>query len=489
MEPTSQPNQEDQINAAVVGRGVRLHMGKRIDGLNTAGMDSRGKIVPPSAVVPPPVIEPMSSSTHDSEPVKRDLDAQAGDPLDFGSEGVGLMEDAVLISTMKQKRVRKTSLRPLNQNVKLAIGGIALLAAGYFGGELLNQGSEQQRISHPTTAGVESVDAAAPMPIDPISPSVDAVTAVDATEQRNDGPLPAGLAMPASEAITMPSITQGAASSPKPSKVDGAKPQPDKSPASTTAVDKQNAAMNVPLGDGSDESSDISQLKEIADIASKQPPSARLAKPLEETKVAPAAMVPSQSLEKATSDDKRNEAKHLQPEGTVNAAAAKVSVGNEKSQSKASDANVESKPAVKQAQVKPETKKLENKQTKKSVEPKNSVKTQKPSQFGDDDLGSGFALPIREVYANGKPVTRAATPERTSATQLKLAEPRATTKQGKSTPDVMHVDVGYAVVANPASQLPMRVNVGDVLTNGAVVSGFDPVKGTIQTNRGSYGMK
>ncbi len=59
----------------------------------------------------------------------------------------------------------------------------------------------------------------------------------------------------------------------------------------------------------------------------------------------------------------------------------------------------------------------------------------------------------------------------------------------RSTPDVMHVDVGYGVVTNPTTQLPIRVKVGDALPNGAVVSGFDPVKGLINTSRGSYGMK
>ena len=120
--------------------------------------------------------------------------------------------------------------------------------------------------------------------------------------------------------------------------------------------------------------------------------------------------------------------------------------------------------------------------------PREKPKAKQQKDINIDDEASGFALPIREVHANGRPVAQLQKPSSSDALPIKFAEPRSRSKEPQGV-EVVHVEPGFALITNPASQLPMRVKVGESLPNGATVRSIDPVKGVINTNHGTYGMR
>lgn len=246
------------------------------------------------------------------------------------------------------------------------------------------------------------------------------------------------------------------------------------------AASARDSAIDVPLS-AAGVSDDIQ-----AAIASKaqDAPSAKLAKPLAESKPAAITSGEAKKQSEKAAVDKPSPTVELADNGKAKPNAPK-NVQEEKKPS-----NLEAKKAVerkKPAAVEEQKKQADPPKQKTSA-------TAKPSKRDDDEF-VGFALPIREVYANGRavaPVAKSSTPAQTAVAPEKLAKPidvrAGTGKPVAAVVEVVHVERNFALVTNPATQLPMRVSVGDKLPNGATVTGFSADTSTISTSRGPIGI-
>ena len=500
-------SQEDQINSAVVGRGVRLDMGEPVEALQPTPVAEPARVQEPE---PEPVYasqaktSPEPQITSRSKPVIEEMGLM-GEAVDSSSkqgrrwakpaaEDIDLMGDASKTSGHKGKK------KPLTKGQKIGAGvallALCLVAASNF---LPKDGAVPAQQAQ-TEAGP---DGAAPMPKEATQGVMVEVSAEDAellkaaklqkardaagAVQRIDGggplpselgnvparmqepmtPLGAGVVAPTpAPAATYVAEVKPGAKMPGTAQVTNIQPEAPSKPA-----DRNSASMDIPLTQNQNIPSDIAELREISDRANMAPPLAKLAAPLEESKAAPKPEVKP--------DPKPVAPEVLKKQPAATAPVAKVEPAAQK--------KTDPEP-LKKVEVKaPE--KVEKPKPVKPVRVAEEPRRAKPVRVeSDEDLASGFALPIREVHANGRPVSQAR-PSAQEPAKVTFAEPKQSAKMSRTTPEVMHVDVGYGLVTNPSTQLPIRVKVGDSLPNGAVVSGFDPVKGLINTNRGSYGMK
>ena len=246
-------------------------------------------------------------------------------------------------------------------------------------------------------------------------------------------------------------------------------------------TDKHNSAMDIGLGGDSTTSADLAQLKNTP-AESTAGPSSQLSKPLQE--IRPEAgkqeVKPLQKQE-GQPDSKQN----LEPQAALKPAAGSSALKLNKAALAVAEvpAAQHVKPVVKADKKKPEV----SVRVTESAREKPKAKAQKDNNNMDDEA-SGFALPIREVHANGRPVAQAQKSHSSDSLPIKFAEPRARAKESQGV-EVVHVESGFALITNPASQLPMRIKVGESLPNGATVRSIDPAKGVINTNHGTYGMR
>lgn len=228
----------------------------------------------------------------------------------------------------------------------------------------------------------------------------------------------------------------------------------------------------------------------------KAPPVAKLAQPLQvsATKTdSPPTKAPDAAAVKPSASDKVSSAEASEQKKVQEAKPAEA---KEKVQS-----HVETKAAPATAlQVKKGEGKSAKKDDSKVDKPKPITKAeqkkpapraqqaQKVKRSDLEDL-SGFALPIRELLPNGKPVHQVSekpAARTSSVDESRLVQPRDS--GSKQRVEVVHVETGFALVTNPNTQLPMRVLRGQQLPNGATVTGIDSKNGLIHTNRGVYGM-
>ena len=299
--------------------------------------------------------------------------------------------------------------------------------------------------------------------------------AQSAPSQGSSTELPEGLAKPPagnSEALAVAISRAGAVKGESSSKTPSQTPQPavTQSPVSAAIVDKNSSSMDVPLTADHGTSADIASLKQSSGAGTA--PSAKLATPVEEVrapektasktpqkpeaKPSPkeAASTPTDSPKLATAPTKEAQAKQVDPKAQ---ATAKLEKHKHEVKANLQEASQE------------------------------KAKPKLVRNVRDDDEFTGYALPIREVYANGRPVSQATSTPVAKAPE-RPAEQRQNISRSGGAVEVVHVELNYALVTNPNSQLPMRVSVGGTLPNGAVVKSFDVARGVIITNRGSYGM-
>ncbi|KGH23012.1 hypothetical protein [Comamonas thiooxydans] len=508
-------SQEDQINAAVVGRGVRLDMGKRVSSAST-GQKNPTAIEGVQSDRDRPTASPFKEPVDESFPSIEGLGLMGNDDAavqkpgrrsgSVAPEDINLMEDELLV----RRRLRKKGALSLKNKILggLGVSAICVLVATNFIPKVKGtpSSSDQQQSANTVSVAPMPTASAKPLMVE-LSPEEvamltaarkqKALSAAAATAVDGDGPLPAELAtvrgistqnsLPVNEVRTqnvgsaapyVVEVKPGASTIKLPATehavASGAAPA-----APAKAVDKNSATMDIPLTSNAGVSSDIAGLKEVAERANKAPPTARLAEPLEESKQAskPDSKPVTKVEKKQDEMPAATEALKRQPPAAASPKADVV--------------------AVKKVEPEP-SKKLEAKAVEKVEKPRPVAKpvkvadesrNAKPVRVDSDvEASSGFALPIREVHANGRPVAPMK-PAQQEATREVSTEQKQHSKPAKSGPEVMHVDVAYGLVTNPSTLLPIRVKVGDTLANGAVVSGFDPVKGVINTNRGSYGMK
>lgn len=501
-------SQEHQINAAVVGRGVRLELGEPLD--ETAEpVHKRKPLFEREALGVPPIYQHVRDRNEEmARPLIQEVD-QADDPTSAGApkqnrrKATVEPEDIAMMEESPKTKRKKESKKPLTKGQKLLAGagliGVCIIAASnLIPKDGTSQAPQAQTAPVPQTAApMPSEPATLMMQLTPDEMELLKAARLQKTKEssdaaraaNNDGPLPAELSsVPVGESDPLASFVDGTIASTAPvvkpsmrvakpgaempSAAPAPKPQPESKPK---LVDKNTATMDVPLTQDPGIPSDIAELREVAERSKNAPPVAKLAAPLEESK-ASTKSAKIEAKQEPSLDSKTPAADLLQKQPT----AAVVSVKPEAPSSKKMEAEPAKKVAVKQVE-KP-----------KSIKPA-KVQNDQPraksrTEESEEDFASGYALPIREIHANGRPVvqTKPVTREPTKTT---LAEPKPSSRVTRSAPEIMHVDVAYGLVTNPTTQLPIRVKVGDVLPNGAVVSGFDPVKGVINTSRGSYGMK
>ncbi|MEQ6436300.1 hypothetical protein V8Z74_14900 [Comamonas sp. w2-DMI] len=248
-------------------------------------------------------------------------------------------------------------------------------------------------------------------------------------------------------------------------------------PSQSTTLDKHSSSMDIPLTSDSVTSADIASLKQSA--VPSTAPSSKLAKPLEEARVTEDKAEAKSASKPEAKVSAKDAVQSIAESPKVAIAAKKPDVVKSSDPKQVSVAKVE-RP---RGEAKPRQQEFNQDRTK--------AKTAKNER--EDADTAGFALPIREVHANGRPVSPAV-PTTTPAEKapIRYAEPRqnASRDNGRSsgTVEVVHVESAYALVTNPNTQLPMRVVIGGTLPNGAVVDGLDAARGIIKTNRGSYGM-
>lgn len=500
-------SQEDQINVAVVGRGVRLDMGEPVEAVEPAPVAEPVRVQeadPEPMHAPKGTISPEPQATSQSMPVIEGMELM-GEAVDPPSkqERRGpkpVAEDIDLMGDASEPSGKKGKKKPLTKGQKIAAGAALLalfmVAASNF---IPKDGAVPAQQAQAET----SLDGAAPMPKEAsqtimmeLSPEDAELLKAAKLQKARDaagalqlidggGPLPLELAnVPERKQAALEQVGAGGGVPPAPSAppyVGEVKPgakmpvttqvtnvQPE---APSRPADRNSATMDIPLTQSQNIPSDIAGLREVSERANMAPPISKLAAPLEESKVAAKPEV-KQEPKPAAPDV-------LKKKPAATAPVAKVEAIVQK--------KTETEP-LKKVEVKTSEKVEKLKPVKPVTVAEDPRRAKTVRLESDEDLSSGYALPIREVHANGRPVAQSR-PSTQEAVKTTFAEPKQSAKMTRSTPEVMHVDVGYGLVTNPSTQLPIRVKVGDALPNGAVVSGFDPVKGLINTNRGSYGMK
>ena len=319
--PTEQQSQEDQINAAVVGRGVRLPMGDPVE-------------------VVEPVQEPARILEREPQP---EVEAP---PKGNGSsksaamphvEEMGLMGDSTSPSTHKQGRrwgkpdaediapmgetgerpVKRGKKKPLTKSQKIFVASGVLALVLVAASNLIPK-------EMPTTAPLAQTgpgaDATAPMPKDSapllieltpedvellkaakLQKAKEAAGALRAIE--SDGPLPTDLSnVPAAAPESLTPLSAGAVVAPASAnalhaqEVKPSAKMPSTAPVAnqqaeppSKPVDRNTASMDIPLTQDQGVPSDIAGLKDVSERANKAPPVAKLAAPLEESKAPPKA--------------------------------------------------------------------------------------------------------------------------------------------------------------------------------------------------------
>ena len=484
MEQNSESSQDDQINSIVVGRGVKLRMGEPIDGLSSQSTK------PVTASAP---FEQSDAQTEVKETEsEEDLQASADADLDF-------------LATQKPKKASKKLLEKKAKTGKKQIPKKNLIAASLVVLAIVGFGAVQLTRSPKTEVASDLSDLAAKAPrsqggsdnqqrtdvpgdvlqraladsdLSGEGSSGTRLPAQLTTPPPDQGPLPSGQVSP----IVVPApATMGNTGQANPVVMPRAQAQANSNIAEQAKpTDKHNSAMDIGLGGDSATSADLAQLKNTP-AASTAGPSSQLSKPLQEIRPESGKQeVKPQQKQEGQPESKQN----LEPQAALKPAAGSSALKLNKAAPTVAEVPAAQpvKPVVKAEKKKPEV----SVRVAESAREKPKAKAQKDNNM--DDEASGFALPIREVHANGRPVAQAQKSSSSDSLPIKFAEPRARTKESQGV-EVVHVESGFALITNPASQLPMRIKVGESLPNGATVRSIDPAKGVINTNNGTYGMR
>ena len=494
MEQNSESSQDDQINSIVVGRGVKLRMGEPIDGLSSKS----SKPVTASAPFDQSDAQTEVKETESEE----DLQASADTDTDADADADAELD---LLETQKPKKASKKLLEKKAKTGKKQIPKKNLIAASLVVLAIVGFGAVQLTRSPKTEVASDLSDLAAKAPrsqggsdnqqrtdvpgdvlqraladsdLSGEGSSGTRLPAQLTTPPPDQGPLPSGQVSP----IVVPApATMGNTGQANPVVMPRAQAQANSNIAEQAKpTDKHNSAMDIGLGGDSATSADLAQLKNTP-AASTAGPSSQLSKPLQEIRPESGKQeVKPQQKQEGQPESKQN----LEPQAALKPAAGSSALKLNKAAPTVAEVPAAQpvKPVVKAEKKKPEV----SVRVAESAREKPKAKAQKDNNM--DDEASGFALPIREVHANGRPVAQAQKSSSSDSLPIKFAEPRARTKESQGV-EVVHVESGFALITNPASQLPMRIKVGESLPNGATVKSIDPAKGVINTNNGTYGMR
>lgn len=487
MEQNSESSLDDQINSIVVGRGVKLRMGEPIDGLSSQSKKPE-----------------RASASFDNSGAQTEVKELGSDELLHESEEA----DLDLLESKKTKNPRKKLFGEKTNTAKKQIpkknyitASLVVLALLGFAGVQLTRAPKQEVASDLTDLKAKASplpggqQATEPQPRNEVSGDVLQRALADSdlsgegsmgthlpaqltAPPPDQGPLPAGQV---SQVVIPAAPTIASAGQTNPVVMPKAQVQGNASVADQPKpTDKHSSSMDISLGGDSATSADLAQLK-TSPAVSTNGPSPQLAKPLQEvrTEAAKPEAKPQQKTE-ALPESKQNP----EPQAALQPAATGTALKLNKAVPVVAEvASAQSAKAV----VKSEKKKPEA-TVRVAESPREKPKAKQQKDINIDDEASGFALPIREVHANGRPVAQLQKPSSSDALPIKFAEPRSRSKEPQGV-EVVHVEPGFALITNPASQLPMRVKVGESLPNGATVRSIDPVKGVINTNHGTYGMR
>ncbi|QXW20174.1 hypothetical protein KXJ72_17895 (plasmid) [Comamonas aquatica] len=483
--------QEDSINSAVVGESVVLEMGRPVEGLNAK--------------------QSLFSKLHAGRKRRKSTTGITDDVS-------GLMSSSVLSDPDKPTAKKKPTA--------WVIGGAVLVAAAFgawhiygdyltdFAGAMPDEGrivtspqSSLSGISMPASTPAEVSDAAIKVVPDEVLQSSQPPKQLDVMAIAAQAELVAGSKKeeiaPEIPAATVNTVvdTKNLPLSPRTTPTVGQIPQED--------VAKQaNLATMDALLVSAEISSDLLDATAVA----KAPPVAKLSAPLSTASVnkasdsvdTPQGQGKVSGVSEASLKQQKIDSKSQQVNALEQAKRDKPEPKPEMKPEPKPEVKPEPKPEVKpepkpkpkpkpkpaeKPELKPAPKSVTKIATKnEQVKSSSRVESKKVNPSRLEDL-SGFALPIRELLPNGKPVqTITSKPDfsRSGSDDQRLATPRDA--GGGQRVEVVHVGEDFALVTNPKTQLPMRVSLGQQLPNGATVISLDGKTGHINTNRGKYGM-